>query len=84
MNTKRIKEHLFHIQYIYVTFKIIKHTKTDVHRAAHRNAPEDGCINIRNMSSIKQRNNNASDIKLVSLYSTVNFGVYCFLMCLTI
>ena len=33
-------------------------------------APEDGCINIRNMLSIKWRNNKASDIKLVSLYST--------------
>jgi len=31
---------------------------------------EDGCINIRNMLSIKKRNNKASDIKLVSLYST--------------
>ena len=31
-------------------------------------APEDGCINIRNMLSIKYRNNKASDIKLVSLY----------------
>jgi len=34
-------------------------------------APEDGCINIRNMLSIKQRNNKASYIKLVSLYSTI-------------
>jgi len=32
---------------------------------------EDGCINIRNMLSIKWRNNKASDIKLVSLYSTI-------------
>jgi len=34
-------------------------------------APEDGRINIRNMLSIKQWNNKASDIKLVSLYSTI-------------
>ena len=34
-------------------------------------APEDGCINIRNMLSIKYCNNKASDIKLVSLYSTI-------------
>ena len=34
-------------------------------------APEDGCINIRNMLSIKQWNNKASDIKLVSLYSAI-------------
>ena len=34
-------------------------------------APEDGCINIRNMLSIKYWNSKASDIKLVSLYSTV-------------
>jgi len=34
-------------------------------------APQDGCINIRNMLSIKQWNNKASDIKLVSLYSTI-------------
>ena len=34
-------------------------------------APEDGCINIRNMLNIIQRNNKASDIKLVSLYSTI-------------
>jgi len=33
--------------------------------------PEDGCINIRNMLSIKSWNNKASDIKLVSLYSTI-------------
>ena len=33
-------------------------------------APEDGCINIRNILSIKQRNKKASDIKLVSLYSS--------------
>jgi len=31
-------------------------------------APEDGCINIRNMLSIKQWNSKATDIKLVSLY----------------
>jgi len=34
-------------------------------------APEDGCINIRNMLSIKYRNNKASDIKLIYLYSTI-------------
>ena len=34
-------------------------------------APEDGCINIWNMLSIKYWNNKASDIKLVSLYSTI-------------
>jgi len=34
-------------------------------------APEDGCINIWNMLSIKQRNNKASDIKLLSLYSAI-------------
>jgi len=34
-------------------------------------APEDGCINIRNMLSIKQWNNKTSDLKLVSLYSTI-------------
>ena len=34
-------------------------------------APEDGCINIRNMLSIKYWNNKASDIKLVSTYSTI-------------
>ena len=34
-------------------------------------APEDGCINIRNMLSIKYWNNKASGIKLVSLYSTI-------------
>ena len=33
-------------------------------------APEDGCINIRNMLSIKWWNNKASDIKLASLFST--------------
>jgi len=33
-------------------------------------APEDGCINIRNMLSIKYRNK-ASGNKLVSLYSTI-------------
>jgi hypothetical protein len=32
--------------------------------------PEDGCINIWNMLSIKYWNKKASDIKLVSLYST--------------
>ena len=35
-------------------------------------APEDGCTNIRNMLSGKQRNNKASDIKLVDLYLTIN------------
>ena len=30
-------------------------------------APEDGCTNIRNMLSIKQWNNKASDIKLISI-----------------
>jgi len=34
-------------------------------------APEDGCINIRNMLSSKYWNNKASDIKLVSLYLTI-------------
>ena len=34
-------------------------------------APEDGCINIRNTSSIIQWNNKASDIKLVPFYSTI-------------
>jgi len=34
-------------------------------------APEDGCINIRNMLSIKWWNNKARDIMLVSLYSTI-------------
>ena len=34
-------------------------------------APEDGCINIRNMLSIKWWNNKASGIKLVSLYSNI-------------
>ena len=34
-------------------------------------APEDGCINIQNMLGIKSWNNKASDIKLVSLYSTL-------------
>jgi len=34
-------------------------------------APEAGCINIRNMLSIIYWNNKASDIKLVSLYSTI-------------
>jgi len=33
-------------------------------------AHEDGCINIRNMLSIKQLNKIASDFMLVSLYST--------------
>ena len=33
--------------------------------------PEDGCINTRNMLSIKYWNNKASDIKLVPLYSTI-------------
>jgi len=33
-------------------------------------AREDGCIKIRNMLSVKYWNNKASDIKLVSLYST--------------
>ena len=33
-------------------------------------APEDGCINIRNVLSIKWWNNKASDTKLVFLYST--------------
>jgi len=35
-------------------------------------APEDGCINIRNMLSMKSWNKKASDIKLVSLYSTIS------------
>ena len=40
--------------------------------SAHKSqAPEDGYINIRNMLSIKQRNNKASDTKLISLYSTI-------------
>jgi len=34
-------------------------------------APEDGCINIQNMLSSKQWNNKASDIKLLSLYSSI-------------
>jgi len=34
-------------------------------------APEDGCINIRNMLSGKYWNNKASDIKLVSFYSII-------------
>ena len=34
-------------------------------------APEDRCTNIRNMLNIKWRNNKASDIKLVYLYSTI-------------
>ena len=34
-------------------------------------AREDGCINVRGMLSIKYGNNKASDIKLVSLYSTI-------------
>ena len=34
-------------------------------------APEDGCINNQNMLSIKSRNNKASDINLVSLYSII-------------
>jgi len=34
-------------------------------------APEEGCINIWYMLSIIWRNNKASDIKLVSLYSTL-------------
>jgi hypothetical protein len=34
-------------------------------------APVDGCINTRNMLSIKWGNIKASDIKLVSLYSTI-------------
>ena len=34
-------------------------------------APDDGCINIRNLLSIKKRNNKARDIKLVSLYSPI-------------
>jgi len=34
-------------------------------------APEDGCTNIRNMLSIKQWNNEVSDIKLVYLYSSI-------------
>ena len=34
-------------------------------------APAKPCINIRNMLSIKQLNNKASGIKLVSLYSTI-------------
>jgi len=38
-------------------------------------APEDGCINTRKMYSIKWWNNNASDIKLVSLYSTMSLYV---------
>ena len=41
-------------------------------------APEDGCINIRNMLSIKCWNKTASDIKLVSLYSkTYTFDAPC-------
>jgi len=39
-------------------------------------APEDGCINIRNMLSIKQGNKKANDIKLVSLYSTIKLLDY--------
>jgi hypothetical protein len=34
-------------------------------------APEDGCINIRNLLIIKWGNKKASDIKLVSLYSSM-------------
>jgi hypothetical protein len=33
-------------------------------------APEDGCINTRNMLNMKQWNKKASDIKLVYIYST--------------
>ena len=43
-------------------------------------APEDGRINIRNMLSIKQWNKKASDVKLVSLYSTIASDVYCWNM----
>jgi len=40
--------------------------------SAHKSqAPEDGCINVRNILSIKWRNNKASDFKLVSLCSTI-------------
>jgi len=33
-------------------------------------APEDGCINNRNMLSTEENNNKTSGIKLVSLYSS--------------
>jgi len=36
-------------------------------------APEDGCINIQNMLSIKLWNNKTSDIKLVSLFIQLAF-----------
>jgi len=42
-------------------------------------ASGDGCINIRNLFSIKQWNNKASAIKLVSLYSTITFNLFVFL-----
>jgi len=40
-----------------------------VYSTNNSQAPEDGCINTRNILSIKYKNNKASDIKLVSLYS---------------
>ena len=55
------------------------HRNTNTHRTRAINpwnnstnksqAPEDGCINIRNMLSIKYWNNKTSNIKLVSLFS---------------
>jgi len=39
-------------------------------------APEDGCINVWNMLSIKWWNKKASDIKLVYFYSTMNKACY--------
>ena len=39
-------------------------------------ATEDGCTNIRNMSSSKQWNSKASNIKLVYIYSTIMFHVW--------
>jgi len=41
------------------------------HSTNKSQASEDGCINIRNMLSVKKRNNKASDTKLVSLYSII-------------
>ena len=46
-------------------------------------APEDGCINIRNMLSVKWGNKKASTIKLVYRYSiTLLFFVFLLICCL--
>jgi len=57
----------------------------------HPSSGMDGCTNIRNMLSSKWWNNNASDIKLVCVYSTIKmmygpinlkyYAIYAYFVC---